>query len=449
MWFTTSMGLCRYDGYNIKIFTSSPQDSSSISGNDLYAQPFVDKDGFIWIGTRSNGVCRYDRNTESFTRFMHDPEDPGSIDNNSIWTVYQDNSGVIWVGTYSGLNEFNASEETFKVFRPESDNQEDYANLIYSVLEKSAQQYWICTGKGCYIFDRKAEKFTPFEPESQATKIFNNQAIFQIIQDSDGDLWFATSNGIFLYKTMSGDFIHYSADQSDQNKLSGPVIYQIIEDPHEHGTFWIPSQWGLNRMNKNSGHIEWLMNDPKDPFSIGSNHLNYAYIDETNKLWVTTQNAGVAVTDLIRVKAKNNVDHILMEPLSPDTTGYSGTSFLEDKYGNIWVGTNQKGLYKYDSLLNLISIFDGSPENINFLKNAYIFNLYSDSEDHILVGTFGQGLYVFNPDNLSFLHCKFIKSDTILYDMRVTEIMKDRTGILSHVLSLIPKEIYGSEQTGD
>jgi len=178
MWFSTSMGLCRYDGYNIKVFTSDPNDSTSLSGNYLYAEPFEDKDGFLWIGTHDNGVSRFNKTNERFTHFKHDPNDPGTIDNNSIWTIYQDRSGVIWIGTHTALNKFNNESHTFQAWSPNPENPEDPANLIYSLLDDSNNNLWVTTGRGIMIFDRDKEEFRRFEPSSSMADSIRTQLVF-------------------------------------------------------------------------------------------------------------------------------------------------------------------------------------------------------------------------------------------------------------------------------
>jgi ligand-binding sensor domain-containing protein len=54
IWIATKGGLNRYDGYTFKIFTTDPQDTSSISSNTV-SNLLEDKKGRIWIGTNDGG----------------------------------------------------------------------------------------------------------------------------------------------------------------------------------------------------------------------------------------------------------------------------------------------------------------------------------------------------------------------------------------------------------
>jgi ligand-binding sensor domain-containing protein len=81
LWIGTENGLNRYDGYSFKIFKHDPTDPQSISHNYircLYEDP-ADSGNVLWIGTWGGGLNRYDAQTETFTRFMHHPDDTTSI----------------------------------------------------------------------------------------------------------------------------------------------------------------------------------------------------------------------------------------------------------------------------------------------------------------------------------------------------------------------------------
>jgi ligand-binding sensor domain-containing protein len=56
-----------------------------------------DQLGFMWFGTQ-DGLNRYDG--QQITIFKHDPNQPESICNNFILSIYEDSEGVLWVGTF-------------------------------------------------------------------------------------------------------------------------------------------------------------------------------------------------------------------------------------------------------------------------------------------------------------------------------------------------------------
>jgi ligand-binding sensor domain-containing protein len=60
----------------------------------------------LWIGT-DDGLNLFNRQTNSFTRFKHQPGQNTSLSSNIITSIAEDVTGNLWVGTYGGLNLFD------------------------------------------------------------------------------------------------------------------------------------------------------------------------------------------------------------------------------------------------------------------------------------------------------------------------------------------------------
>ena len=55
------------------------------------------------LGGWSGGLNKLDLEKETFTHFQHDPNDPRSLSHNSIFSIFEDRSGVLWIGTRGGV----------------------------------------------------------------------------------------------------------------------------------------------------------------------------------------------------------------------------------------------------------------------------------------------------------------------------------------------------------
>ena len=93
LWFGTANGLYRYDGYNLKPYLHDPGDPNS-SIEDTIWIVYKDRSGMLWVGT-SGGLDRVDPDQETFQHYRHVPGDPGSLSENAVHAVYQDRSGVL------------------------------------------------------------------------------------------------------------------------------------------------------------------------------------------------------------------------------------------------------------------------------------------------------------------------------------------------------------------
>ncbi|MGN0188051.1 MAG: two-component regulator propeller domain-containing protein, partial [Candidatus Cryptobacteroides sp.] len=115
---------------------------SNLSIDDGLSQNTVfsicqDKDGYIWMATLE-GLNRFDGN--SFTVFMHDDDDPGSLPDNITHTLSLDSQGVLWVGTESSLVRWNRRMERFDSFPSGSP--------VMSIAEASPEMLLVGTEKG-------------------------------------------------------------------------------------------------------------------------------------------------------------------------------------------------------------------------------------------------------------------------------------------------------------
>ena len=98
IWFGTSDGLRRYDGYGFREYRHNPQDPNSLSGATIYAL-FKDRSGKLWVGS-DRFLDRFDPATEKFTHFSG----PGTAGiEGLVLDVSQDRQGMLWVASYHGL----------------------------------------------------------------------------------------------------------------------------------------------------------------------------------------------------------------------------------------------------------------------------------------------------------------------------------------------------------
>jgi ligand-binding sensor domain-containing protein len=106
IWFGTQDGLNRYDGFKFDVYKYSDNNKHSLPSN--YIQTISeDKDGNLWIGTRTHGISKFRRSDRTFITYSYDSKIKESLSSNKVNHVLVDKKGNIWVGTSNGLNLFN------------------------------------------------------------------------------------------------------------------------------------------------------------------------------------------------------------------------------------------------------------------------------------------------------------------------------------------------------
>ena len=112
LWFGTLGSLIKYDGYRFSKYTPDKNDTSTISSN-IINSIYEDRSGIMWMGT-NNGLNRYNRDTDNFTIFLNDPLNESSLSNNIVMGIYEDSEGNLWIGTDGGgLNRFSRKTKKF------------------------------------------------------------------------------------------------------------------------------------------------------------------------------------------------------------------------------------------------------------------------------------------------------------------------------------------------
>ena len=161
LWVGTWHGLEEYDAETkaFTIYQNDKNDPESLSHNIVHTV-FEDSKGNLWVGT-ANGLNRFNRNTKTFERYLHDPNDPTSLSDNQVSSVFEDSQGHLWIGSGTqgeyarngGLNRFippHPGDETAKgtfarYFHQPNNPQSLSDNIIRSIFEDRQGILWIAT----------------------------------------------------------------------------------------------------------------------------------------------------------------------------------------------------------------------------------------------------------------------------------------------------------------
>ena len=88
-------------------YKHDPGSNRSLIDNSDYSI-YEDRSGIIWIGTDGSGLSRFDREVESFTHYAHQTGNPGSLSDSHVSPIFEDRSVVVWIGTrLGGLSKFD------------------------------------------------------------------------------------------------------------------------------------------------------------------------------------------------------------------------------------------------------------------------------------------------------------------------------------------------------
>lgn len=394
LWVGTYEGLNRFDGNTFKIFTHDPDDLSSLSANTIYAIQ-EDRQGDLWIGTYPGGLSKFNRKTETFTRYPFNGNNEQALSSENVYALAMDNDDNIWIGTSDGLNKFDVKKNIFTkyFFDPENGNSIS-SNIISSlVYDKKRNSLWIGTKTGgLNKFDLTTNKFTRYVLKSSAGENQIAEHVYCLFLTDDDILWIGClGDGLFRLDILKNKFTHFINNPGYPGSINDNSILSLFQDRSKR--LWIGTYTGgLNLFEAPTNTFQKFIHDSKDPGSIGDNMINSIFQDNNNVLWIGTWTNG-----LNKLLPDNKFHHYKHNPENKNSLSANGIySILEDRHGNVWLGTDVSGLNRFSLRENKWTHFRFIPTDKNSISSDGISSLLEDNSGNIWIGTNGKGLCTYN-----------------------------------------------------
>lgn len=397
MWFGTRDGLNRYDGYNFKVYKYTLRDAQSISNNKIKVV-FEDKVGDLWIGT-DRGLNRFNKNTETFERFIAEEDNFNTISDDNIRDIAEDAAGNLWVATGKGgicriifdEDKPNRQVNKFERYKSSDDTHSLSGNSVRCLFLDKAGSFWIGTDNGLSLLVAKNNKFS-FNRITDSSIDFSSISINTMTDDRQGNLWLGTwGEGLIQMSNTPNKplFKQYLPDKSHDFKE--PYIMSLFTD--NSGNIWVGT-WtnGLNIIKqKRNGQITFThyQHEPLNPKSLSHNSVRSIYQDKTGVVWIGTYGNGISKYDKYASKFQH-FDQDVHQPNGLKSEDIYAIS--EDNFGYVWVGSWIGGLHRTRQLNSGVYQHFSKKDFPNFTEEK-ITNLFLDSKKRLWVGTWGKGVY--------------------------------------------------------
>ncbi len=387
------LSLVNPDRQEVQVFHNNPGSVYSLSANTVNTI-FEDRTHVLWIGTRGGGVCTFSLYREKFTTIRQEANNPNSLNHNMVAGICQDRQRRLWVATAGGgLNCLNADRQIINVYQNNPDDPASLPiNLLSGVAEDSSGFIWVgTTGAGVCRLNPTTDKITCFEGQPGKPGALSSNLITAIYTDRRGVVWIGTNDGLNRYLPETNTFINYRYAPNEKNSLGFGAINAIYEDAV--GNFWICTSAYLTRMTPVAQSATDFVFKRFQPNLQDSTQSNPSIVlcaaeDATGALWVGTT-GGLCRFDA----ATETFSTLHLADGLPNETIYG---ILSDNDGYLWLSTNQ-GLSKFDPLSRLFHNFD-----IHDGLQSNEFNVFSYHRSRTGEFFFGgiNGLNAFFPDQI-------------------------------------------------
>ncbi|HEX9971972.1 MAG TPA: two-component regulator propeller domain-containing protein, partial [bacterium] len=419
MWFGTIDGLNKFDGYNFTVYKNNPSDSGSIADNWITSL-CLGKDGTLWIGTLSRGLCNYDPRSDRFSNYRFNPSPIDSPERQrllaelpftfsylnyfTIKAIFEDHTGSLWIGTFGGgLYQFDKKTGEFIHYPFIFEAKNDLAYNIMTInetVQDGVSTLWLGTYGGGLVKFKPGEVFTCYKHDPANSNSLVNNRIISICPDTccgKQFLWIGTfGGGMDRFDLTSGEFTHYQHDPQNSNSLSSNQIMSILKDCCNE--LWIGTfNAGLNRLEINNNQFTRYQHDPTNINSLGSNEVLALFEDRTGILWIGT-NFGYGINKFNR--RKNKFTHYFHDPQDAKSLSENVVfSLFEDRDGFLWIGAFQTGINRFDREKNEFISFRHDPKKPFSISDNHVRAIFEDSRGALWIGTFSGGLNYFDRKN--------------------------------------------------
>lgn len=428
LWIATWSGLVRYDGYTSTIYHSSNEEGAIKS--NLISTLFEDKQGKIWVGTHMGGLFVYDKQTNSFRNFCHDPKNPNSLSNNNIWKIIEDGKNNLWIATENGLNFFDRTKEQFLRFKNIPGNGKSLSgNFVTDVFISEDKNLWIATNFGVNRLLNSRQNYFEFERYYDETGDAADNfayAIQEVKVQGKNTIWYITKKGL---KKIHQDKIQNFTYSDKTSNFS--LFRSLLLVPGEKPYLLLGSAMGLSFFDVEQEVFTTFIGSLGNPGLIHSSesesvYVTSLYIDRGGVLWIGTKK-GLYKSDSYKEDFK------LYLTASFDKTNSIITGIQSAGRNQYWISTIGGGLFKLENETFSKYKIDIKTKD-HFVD--FIQSLYKDSKGNIWIGTAGAGIIRFHPSAnnnkeliTDFQHYHTTSSPAINDDY-IVSFAEDRTGAI-------------------
>ncbi len=349
-------------------------DKKSGLANSSINAIYMDKQDFVWFGSW-DGLARYDGS--NIRQFKYDPFIKGTISNNVVRDIIEDNEAKLWVVTHLGINRYNSDNDSFKVYFDKINIPFKEYNLKACIGPDSLM--WVAiNGWGVGRYVKKEDKFIPVK--------------FQY-PDS---IWLKSVIGI-------GSFNHRLFILGDNGK------FICLQNNKIEYTFWVNKQNLLRQskflfINKKYYLAVPLEHNGLLLYNISQKRVfPYQLVFGTSKITSLSENtgsniiwAGTESGSIFKITNNRNGFEVLsMESYMPilSQKKLKILSITDTRQNILWIGTDGDGIYKFHTIERpFSSIINGNTQQ-GQLSNSVVRSVCENS-GKLYIGTRGGGLNI-------------------------------------------------------
>jgi len=415
------------ENYSVKHYSKKSIKSPRLSSNNIH-DVFIDKSNVLWVGTVLGGVNKGKLDL-NFNHFKTDFKELNFVEPDPIFSLCEDKYQNLWIGTYGyGLYKLNKKTKSYTYYSGEKDDKSGFiGNKVYNISEDLSGGVWFSVGGGGMLkYNRESDTFDVFKHKDISQEGLINSVVFK---ESKGNLWIGTwRKGVYLYNLKDKTLKHFKGTLPKSSEILTGWVNYIIEDVAKQH-LWVAHENGLNVIDLKTDKVYSLDNSVGANNGLISNYIYSIHKDTDGSFWLGTESG---LVEILEYQLKDSGTLKLKTKVYSKKDGFLNNvtyGMLEDKYENLWVSTN-KGLTKFNRKTKEIKTYldsDGLQGN-EFNMGAF----YKSKSGEFMFGGIN-GVTAFYPEK--------IKKNTVSPKIVITEFRMLNNVVNPSVGGVIDKDV--------
>ena len=461
MWVKTTDGTCRYDFRSDRFV---PEETGIFEAKDslmnfrknyltktlgfgkgnrdiFIRYVTIDSRGRFWIATNL-GIYVHDVSNGTTLHIRHDENDPFSLSDDRVSSIFLEAEGDIWITTDTGVNYADRFSLRLRRFTS-ADGVPLRQSFVNGVSQGNDGKIWVSTeNAGVFYYDMSKGKFFRFSHPALPRVILGMNCI-------DGELWVRTQTGLLRIfrdgrsreyrRSLDGNLLRQCRAickvprndrlllatknglfQYDKNRDGFEPIEEFrdifIENVTEvsSGEVWLSCyKDGAIRWNPRTGETTSFPHDDNDPGSMACDRVVSCTEASDGSIWFSTFGCGLA-----RMNPDGSFTTWNSHNLGPDFTNDLANEIVEDNGGFFWIST-YRGLLRFNPATHGVCPYTVGQ---GFLNNEYaVFSCIHLPNDDIMIGS-RDGIVMFNAGEFTAApeNSRIVITDFLIDGLRVS-----------------------------
>ncbi len=317
-----------------------------------------------------------------FQRYRHAPGDPQTLSSDRVSAIHEASDGFLWVASDAGLDRFEPATGLAQRFSPARRGSPEFATAILAIAEDESGVLWVGTRTGVLLFDRHSGRFRSVELG------LRESTVRAVARGKDGTIWIGSEHELTAVDPVRLRVRdRYASSTASRPSPFGGRVMTLLTRPD--GKLWIGSDDGLTELDPSSGRYERYRQVRGDPLSLGGTIVRSVLEDRGGVLWVGAESYGLS---------KHAPSAIHFETIGDDPSSRAALSsgyirgISEDRAGNVWIATRFGGLNRYDREREQVTVYRHSATNSASLPGDNVWATLEDYEGQLWVGLHQNGL---------------------------------------------------------